>query len=186
MKVKKITFFGYADSRESDPEYQDAFASAKILAEHGYTVVNGGGPGVMKAASLGAGAGGGKAIGVTFYPQEKNRITLFEGRDPSNPLGEEIKTESYLARTLKLIELGDAFVIFKGGTGTISEFGMAWGLARLYFHEHKHLILYGSWWHEVMESFGANMRLRPEELKVYHIVNSPTEVLDRVQVIETL
>jgi len=186
MNVKRVTFFGYADAKESDQEYQDAFKTAKILAEHGYTIVNGGGPGVMKASTLGAKAGGGRVIGVTFYPNRDDHMLNFEGRDPENPIDEEIKTANYLERTLKLIELGDVYTVFKGGTGTVSEFGMAWGLARLHFGHHKHLILFGSWWHHIMEAFGANMRLRAEELQVYHIVDSSTEVLDRIKVIEKL
>lgn len=186
MKIQHVTIFGYADARETDYEYQDALETARLLAEAGYTIVNGGGPGVMKAASLGAKQGGGQTIGVTFYPKPEDHMLKFEGRDPNNPLDQEVKTDSYLERTLKLIELGDVMVVFTGGTGTISEFGMAWGLARLHFGNHKHLILYGSWWHDIIEAFGANMRLRGEELKVYHIVDSPIEVLEKVRAIEAL
>jgi len=50
---------------------------------------------------------------------------------------------NYVERTLKLLELGEIYVIFNGGTGTISEFGMAWGLARLYFGNHKPMVLFG-------------------------------------------
>ena len=186
MKIDKVTFFGYADSRETDSEYINAFESALLLANAGYTIVNGGGPGVMRAATLGAKAAGGHVIGVTLYPAEQDEMLMFEGRDKLNSFDEEVKTDSYLARTLKLIELGDVFVIMNGGTGTVSEFGMAWGLARLHFGHHKHLILYGSWWHNILEAFGGNMRLRGEELKVYHIVDSPIEVLEKVKAIEAI
>ena len=96
------------------------------------------------------------------------------------PVDKEIISPNYVERTLKLLELGDAYIVFKGGTGTISEFGMAWGLARLHFGHHKPLILFGSWWHEVIEAFGRNMCLRPEELQVYRIVSTPEEVLREV------
>jgi predicted Rossmann-fold nucleotide-binding protein len=79
------------------------------------------------------------------------------------------------------LELGDVYVIFNGGTGTISEFGMAWGLARLFFGKHKPMILYGSWWYEIMEAFGRNMLLREEELRVYEIVSSPEQVLEKIK-----
>ncbi len=186
MKIDKVTFFGYADSQENDAEYQNTFKSARLLAEAGYTIINGGGPGVMRAATKGAHAGGGKVIGVTLYPNGDDEMLLFEGRDPENDFDQEVRTETYLERTLELIRLGDVFVIMNGGTGTISEFGMAWGLARLHYGRHKHLILYGSWWHDIIEAFGANMRLRGEELKVYHIVDSPIEVLEKVKAIESL
>ncbi len=141
-------------------------------------VLNGGGPGIMKASTLGAKEGGGKAIGVSFYPAG---ATHFEGRDPSNPIDEEIKCANYVERTLKLIDLGDVYVIFSGGTGTISEFGMVWGIARIYFGQHKPFILYGSFWHEIIEAIGKNMLLRPEALRVYKIVTKPQEVLEAIR-----
>src|SRR3989344_3336038 len=172
--IKNIAIFGYADTSNKDGLFQDVFKVSQRLAEAGYTVVDGGGPGVMLAASLGAKQGGGKVIGVTLYPKDMKR---FEGKDPKNLLDKEIKTDTYIERTLTLMKQGQVYVIFKGGTGTISEFGMAWGLARLHFGHHKPLILYGSFWHEIIEAFGRHMHLRPEELKAYHIVTSPEEVL---------
>ena len=71
-------------------------------------------------------------------------------------------------------------MIFDGGTGTISEFGMAWGLAKLYFGHHKPLILYGKFWENIMQAFKDNMILRPEELEVYKIVESVDGVLQAV------
>ena len=176
--IKKITFFGFSEAKTEDKVFQEAQETAKLLAKQGHTILNGGGPGIMKASSLGARQGGGRAIGITFYPAG---ATHFEGRDPSNLVDEEIKCSNYVERTLKLIELGDAYIIFSGGTGTISEFGMAWGLARIYFGDHKPLILFGSFWHEIIEAMGKNMLLRPEALRVYKIVTKPQEVLEAIQ-----
>jgi len=178
MKIKNITFFGYSESKPEDLLYKEVFQTGKLLAKAGYTIINGGGPGTMRAATEGAQAGGGRAVGVTFYPKDAPN---FEGRDLENPIDKEIITENYLERTLTLIEQGDVFVIFKGGTGTISEFGMAWGLARLYYGKHKPIIFYGSFWHEILESLAENMFMRPEEVKVYQIVDSPEEVVSAVQ-----
>lgn len=179
--IKTVSCLGFADCRTGDPLYEDAKAVAKLLAQKGYVVANGGGPGVMRATSEGAKLGGGKVIGVTFYPKD---VANFEGRDKNNPMDEEIKTGSYLERTLKLLEVGQAYVIFKGGTGTISEFGMAWGLARLYFGHHKPLILYGKFWENIITAFVANMRMRPEELQVYRVVDSPGEVVAALEMFE--
>ncbi|MBI4059156.1 LOG family protein [Candidatus Microgenomates bacterium] len=181
QKIKQISIFGFADAQRDDPLYKEAYEAAQVLAQAGYVIINGGGPGVMRAASEGAKAVGGKTIGVTFYPQD---ISHFEGRDPDNPIDQEIVTQNYLERTLKLLELGDAYLIFKGGTGTISEFGMAWGLARLYFGHHKPLILYGKFWEEIIASFINNMRMRPEEMKVYRIVSNPRELLEAIELLE--
>jgi len=186
MDIKKIAFLGFANSLPTDQEYKDAFETAKLLAENGYVIVDGGGPGIMKAATKGAHAGGGKAIGITYYwdPKDANHPAFYQGRDAENDFDEEIKTDTYVERTLKIMDVADVYIVFNGGTGTISEFGMAWGLARLHFGHHKPLILYGAWWHEVIEAIGKNMHLRPEELKVYHIVTSPEEVFIKIQALE--
>ena len=182
-KIKQISYFGFADAAPNDPLYKEAYECAKFLAKKGFVAINGGGPGVMRAVSEGAKAVGGKAIGVTFYPED---ITNYEGRDPENPMDEEVEAKNYLERTMKLLELGDAYVIFRGGTGTISEFGMAWGLARLYFGHHKPLILYGEFWNEIIKDFKKNMRIRPEDLKVYKVVKTPLEAYKAITIFENI
>lgn len=177
-KIKAVSLFGFASAQPESEQYRSAFEVAKKIAENGIEVVNGGGPGIMRAATDGAHAGGGRATIATFYPKFINH---FEGKDKLNKADKEIIENNYLDRTMKLLELGNAYVIFNGGTGTLSEFGMAWGLAYLYFGHHKPLILYGSFWHEIMESLVSNMMIaqqRPESLKVYKIVTTPEAVIE--------
>ncbi len=179
--IQQVTIFGYADAAQGDQLYQSVMQVAQKLAEAGYTVVDGGGPGVMRAATLGAKKGGGQVIGVTWYPEDSDN---YEGRDPKNLFDQEIKTSSYVERTLTLMKQGQVCVIFNGGTGTISEFGMAWGLARLYFGHHKPLILYGKFWEKIIQAFKDNMLLRAEELEVFKIVETPEQVLDAIKQFE--
>ncbi|OGD87621.1 hypothetical protein A2870_03025 [Candidatus Curtissbacteria bacterium RIFCSPHIGHO2_01_FULL_41_11] len=181
-KIEKVTFLGYADAKEADDPFIAAFEVAKLCAQKGYTIVNGGGPGVMKASTLGAKSVGGHAVGITFYPSD---IPIFEGRDDSNNVDELIVCKNYVERTLKLLETGQIHIIFNGGTGTISEFGMAWGLARLYFGHHKPLVLYGDFWHEIIFAFTRGMYIRPEERAVFKIVNTPDAALAAVLELES-
>ena len=176
--IQKVTFLGYADAKEQDDPFLAAFETAKLCAQKGYTIVNGAGPGVMKASTLGAHEGGGRAIGITFYPKD---IPMFEGRDETNPVDELIVEDNYLSRTLRLLETGHIHIIFNGGTGTISEFGMAWGLARLYFGHHKPLILFGDFWQEIIFAFTKGMYIRPEEREVFKIVNKPQQVIEALK-----
>lgn len=175
--IESVTIFGYADAVENDSLYKSVVEVSKKLAEVGYTIVDGGGPGVMKAATVGAKLADGHVVGVTLYPKDMEN---FEGRDKSNLIDEEIKTDSYVERTLTMMKEGQVYVVFKGGTGTISEFGMAWGLARLYFGHHKPLILYGKFWKKIIDAFKKNMFLRAEDLKVFKIVDSPQGVLKAI------
>lgn len=179
--IQYVAIFGFADASENDELFTTVREVTKELAETGYTVVDGGGPGVMRAATIGAKEGGGKVIGVTLYSED---IPNFEGRDPKNLFDQEIKTTNYVERTLALMRTGQVYVIFNGGSGTISELGMAWGLAKLYFGHHKPLILYGKFWENVINAFKENMLLRPQELKVYKIVSSPEEVLEAINSFE--
>ena len=176
-RIKGVTFFGFAGSKPEDQLYSETFEVAKMCGEHGIEVINGGGPGVMRAATEGAHAGGGKATVATFYPKFINH---FEGKDPLNRADKEIILDNYLERTMKLLDLGNVYIVFNGGTGTLSEFGMAWGLAYLYYGHHKPIILYGAFWHEIMEKLVANMLIaqqRPESLQVYKIATTKEAVL---------
>lgn len=178
--IQHVAIFGSAHAPLDGSLVKEVIKVCKMLAETGYTIIDGGGPGVMRAATIGAKLGGGKVIGVTLYPA-KNDLLEFEGRDSKNVVDREIKTTNYVQRTLTLMREGQVYVVFNGGTGTISEFGMAWGLAKLYFGHHKPLILYGNFWHDIMRCFKKNMIMRPEELKVYKIVDSPEEVLEAIK-----
>jgi len=175
--IRNVAFFGDANISKNDPVYKDAFETAKILAENGFTIVDGGGPGVMQAATSGAEEGGGTTLTVTFDPVN---APGYEGRYLKNIPDKEIVTTNYIDRMFKLMEHGDIFVIFKGGSGTISEFGTAWVLAKLYYGYHKPFILFGSFWAEMIDVFRKNMNIDKKELSVFEIVAKPEEVLSAI------
>lgn len=179
--IKTVACLGFADALPRDRVFDDAFGVGKILAENGYAVADGGGPGVMRAATEGAESAGGETIGVTFYPKD---MMNFEGRDKNNKFDHEIRTHNYVERTLKLLEVGQAYVLFKGGVGTISEFGMAWELASLYAGHSKPLILYGKFWEKIMVAMVSQMIMRPENLQVYRVVDTPEEVIAALNLFE--
>ncbi|NMB57110.1 hypothetical protein GYA19_04190 [Candidatus Beckwithbacteria bacterium] len=180
-KIKNIAIFGGADIPEESDLYKEVFAVAKLLGEKGYTIVDGGGPGVMLAATQGAVAGGGKTLAVTFDPKN---APGFEGRYVKNQTDQEIKTTNYIDRMYTLMENSDCYVIFKGGTGTISEFGTAWCLARLYYGHHKPFILYGNFWHEIIDVFYKHLQMRNNERDVFKIVGTPEEVIAAIDSFE--
>jgi uncharacterized protein (TIGR00725 family) len=153
---------------EQHPLYQEAFNVARHLAYDNKVIINGGGPGVMDAATKGAQAGAGKTIGVTFYPED---MPEFEGRFYKNIVDTEIKTANYIERMFGLMQYSDAFICFQGGTGTLSEWATAWLLAHLYYGHHKPIVLYGGFWTEVMEVMAKHFFIGEKEQKVYKIVN---------------
>lgn len=176
--IKNIAFFGYSEAKPKSKLYQKAFNLAKLLAQKGYTIVNGGGPGVMNASTQGAAAAKGETISITFYPED---APGFEGRYAQNVTKEEIKTKSYIERMFKLMEHGDCYIIFKGGTGTLSEFATAWCMARLYYGHHKPFILYGRFWKRIVKAFKETMFSRGDEEKVFKIASTPNQVLEALE-----
>ncbi|MFI5241045.1 MAG: LOG family protein [Microgenomates group bacterium] len=179
--IRNVAFFGDANILKSDPVYKHAFNTAELLAKNGFTIVDGGGPGVMEAATHGAQAGDGPTLTVTFDPKD---APGYEGRYVKNVPDKEIITTNYIERMFKLMEYGDIFIMFKGGSGTISEFGTAWVLAKLYYGHHKPFILFGSFWAEVIDVFRKNMNIDNAELSVFEIVEKPDQVLAAIKKFE--
>lgn len=176
--IKAVTFFGSSIGDPGDPNFDAAQVIAREVARMDIEVIDGGGPGVMSAATLGAKDVHGKTAAVYYDPKF---ATTFEGPSTTNLVDKKYNESNYIERTRKLLELGDAYIIFNGGTGTISEFGMAWGLARLYFGHHKPLILYGYFWHYIIEEFRRRMKIRPEDLEVFTIASDPLEVTKKIK-----
>lgn len=178
---KKVAFFGDAAVLIDNPVYQSAYYAAKKLAKSGYTIVDGGGPGVMDAATRGAESVGGQTVSVTFYPEH---ATGFEGRYLSNKTDREVKTQNYIERMYKLMEESDIYLLFNGGTGTLSELGVSWVLAKLYYGHHKPFILVGSFWRRVIGAIHDNMLIDAKEMDVFRIVDGIDEILPKLKELE--
>jgi uncharacterized protein (TIGR00730 family) len=172
--IKSVTIFGGAVLEKKEYDYHEAYHVAKACAEAGLIVVDGGGPGVMQAATMGAKSMGGHTLAVTFYP---TNAPNFEGRYEDNVVDREIKTKNYIERMFTLMDNADAFVIFKGGTGTLSEWATAWLLAHLYYGNHKPFILYGEWWHEVIDVIRKHFLIDGPEMQVFKIAKDTQEML---------
>ncbi|MEN8253152.1 MAG: LOG family protein [Patescibacteria group bacterium] len=180
-QIKYIAVFGSADVDEKHPLYQETFNIARTLAYHDKVIVNGGGPGTMDAATKGAQSAGGQTIAVTFYPKD---MPEFEGRHNENKVDEEIKTANYVERLFGLLDHSDAFIIMRGGTGTLSEWSTAWLLAHLYYGKHKPIILYGSFWRKFLDAVNEHFFIGNKENQVYRIVKDEGEMIESLNFFE--
>jgi uncharacterized protein (TIGR00730 family) len=108
-----VTIFGSARVREGDPSYSAAVETARLLAEEGFAIITGGGPGLMEAANRGARAGGGSSIGCTI------ELPFESGANPYVDL--EIRFRYFFVRKTMFVKYASAFVIFPGGFGTLDE-----------------------------------------------------------------
>jgi uncharacterized protein (TIGR00730 family) len=108
-----ISVFGSARVREGHPAYDQARDVARRLAEAGFAIVTGGGPGVMEAANRGAREGGGVSVGFNIeLPHEQHE----------NPyLDIELTFNHFYARKTMFVKAAEGFVIFPGGFGTLDE-----------------------------------------------------------------
>ncbi|HEY9036743.1 MAG TPA: TIGR00730 family Rossman fold protein [Pseudomonadales bacterium] len=108
-----VTVFGSARFPETHPYYQQAQAIGRALAEAGFTVMTGGGPGIMEAANRGAKEGGGCSVGCTIQlPKEES----------ANPyLDVRVSFKYFFVRKVMLVKHSCAFVLMPGGFGTLDE-----------------------------------------------------------------
>lgn len=179
-KIKRVAFFGDAEAKITDQHYEDAFETARILAQKGYIIVNGGGPGVMLASTLGSKKMKGKVEIVVLDPiKEPNN---YEGTNQQNlELADRVyTTQSYTERLNYLLDLADAFVIFNGGVGTLSEVGMTWERAKFENGHHEPLIFFGSSWEKVVTDLEREMNFEDKEKNVVVLVKKPEEVLEKL------
>jgi uncharacterized protein (TIGR00730 family) len=108
-----VTIFGSARVTEADPIYELARTIARKLAETGFAIITGGGPGVMEAANRGCREGGGLSVGCNIeLPHE-------QGLNAYVDLGVEFRY--FFARKTMFVKYADAFVIMPGGFGTLDE-----------------------------------------------------------------
>lgn len=181
--IKRVAIFGDAEAKKTDQHFIDAFNTAKLLAENGYIIVDGGGPGVMLAATLGAKAGKGRVETVILNP--KYRPKNYEGDYKENNEASDkiIKTKSYPERLSKLVDIADAFVVFNGGVGTLSEVGLTWQMAKFDYANrvNEPLIFFGDKLANLMNEFKIGLDLNPLEKKLYQIVYTPEEVLETIK-----
>jgi hypothetical protein len=110
---KGVTFFGSARTAPDDPQYLAAVETARLLAQQGFSIITGAGPGIMEAANKGAQAGGGHSVGCNIeLPFEQS----------SNPyVDTKVEFRYFFVRKTMFIKYSIGYVIFPGGFGTLDE-----------------------------------------------------------------
>lgn len=145
---KTITVFGSAHPKAGEEEYELAYKLGSILGKKDFSVCSGGFQGIMDAVSKGVTEHGGDAIGVT--------VNLFSAA-PSEYLTSEIKCDSLFSRIEKMVELGDAYIILRGGTGTLVEFSIVWEYVNKKLMKDKPIFVHGKMWKPIIKSIDQRM-----------------------------
>lgn len=180
--IKRVAFFGDGVVSQKDETYKLAYNCARLLVKNKYIIVNGGGPGVMLASTLGAKEGGGKVelVAVSKGDEPKGN---YEGQDENNfELADKVYEEkNYHDRIDKLADVADAFLVFKGGTGTIAEMGYVWSIAKFEHGHHEPVIFVGKGWRSVLRKMNRFFGFEQKEMDVIDFAKDEKEVLERIE-----
>jgi len=160
-----VTIFGSSKPLEGDNSYRLAYDLGLTLAQAGWTVCNGGYQGTMEAAAKGAKAAGGKTIGVT--------CTIFGRSGPNAYLDEVIETSDLFERVRKLMDLGRAYVVLPGGSGTLVELALVWEMVAKRLIPPKPIVLLSRFWESVIEAAAIE---RPRSRDLGRFAETPADV----------
>ena len=167
------TFWGSARLQPNDPYYKAAEELAARLAKKNFSIISGGGPGIMEASNVGAFKVGGKSVGLNIqlpFEQKLNPYTT-----------ESLNFDFFFSRKVMLTFASEVYVYFPGGFGTLDEFFEIITLIQTKKIEPIPVILYGKdYWEPLIRFFEKDMlkkfkTISPEDLEIFYLVDSVDE-----------
>ncbi|MBW1744197.1 MAG: TIGR00730 family Rossman fold protein [Deltaproteobacteria bacterium] len=170
-----VSIFGSSRVHPSDESYEKAVVIAKKLAEKGFNVMTGGGPGIMEAANKGAKEGGGKSIGANIQlPLEQECNAYLDIR---------LEFNYFFVRKVMLIKYAQAYVAMQGGFGTLDEVFEAMTLIQTKRIKPFPVILVGSdyWngvWDWARDTLLERGLISSEDLDLVKILDDPDDVVE--------
>lgn len=173
-----VSVFGSARTKPDDPYYQLAVDVSRKIAENGYGVITGGGPGIMEAGNKGAHLAGGTSVGL-------NIDLPFEQHD--NPYIDSDKSldfDYFFVRKVMFVKYSQGFVVMPGGFGTLDELFEAITLIQTHKIQKFPIILVGKeFWSGLLEWVKTTLldkfgNISAKDIDLIHLVDTPDEVID--------
>lgn len=170
-----VTFWGSARMKPGDDYYKDAEELAAKLAKKSFTIITGGGPGIMEAGNVGAFKVGGKSIGLNIELPMEQKL---------NPYVTESESfDFFFSRKVMLAFAAEVYVYFPGGFGTLDEFFEIITLIQTKKIEKIPVVLYGKdFWEPLIAVFKKTLlheykTISKEDLDLFHVVDSVDEAV---------
>ncbi len=173
-----VSIFGSARTKPDDPYYQKAELLARRLAENGFGVITGGGPGTMEAGNKGAAEAGGKSVGMN--------IRLPFEQKPNPYANVAIDYKYFFIRKVMFVKYAVAYVCLPGGFGTLDELFEALTLIQTKRIKSFPVVLMGSeYWKGLADWLKKTLlrdgKISPGDLDLFQIIDDPDEAVKHIK-----
>ncbi len=173
--TKGVSVFGSARTTEDNENYIAARETGKLLAEAGFEVITGGGPGIMEAANRGAFEAGKISVGCNIELPFEQQPNPYQTRS--------LTFKYFMVRKTMFIKYSNAYIIFPGGFGTMDEVFEALTLIQTRKIRNFPVVLFGSqYWKGLVSWMTSTMlnekNINPEDLGLMYLTDSPKEAVD--------
>ncbi|MBU1862868.1 MAG: TIGR00730 family Rossman fold protein [Candidatus Omnitrophica bacterium] len=169
-----VTIFGSARTKPGNKYYRLAEETARLLVKSGFSIITGGGPGIMEASNKGASKAGGNSVGLN--------IQLPSEQKPNRFIKTVLNFRYFFCRKVMFVKYATAFVYFPGGFGTLDEFFEAITLVQTDTIGKFPVVLVGSeYWKGLIEWLTEKVlvgkNINKEDLSIYKIVDTPADAV---------
>lgn len=169
---RTVTIFGSSIPKPGEEQYEIAYQLGSKLAEEGFNICTGGYGGIMEAASKGAYDRGGLVYAVTVDNWNSN---------PNPYITIEVRGKTLFERIEKLIEMGDAYIVLQGGTGTFLELAAVWEYANKKLQPEKPIICHSQMWKEIVVVMNKQMAYEGRRTDLVEISEDVNQIVGKLK-----
>lgn len=176
---RSVTIFGSTRARPGDADYDKAAnIASRVVKELHYSIITGGGPGIMEAANKGAYEAGGNSLGLTIelpHPQVTNKY-----------LTDTVDFSHFFTRKVCMAFSAEAYLFFPGGFGTLDEFTEILTLVQTNKIDRIPIILVGAdYWSGLIKFFRENIlaegKIDEEDFSLFKIIDNDDEIIEEIK-----
>ncbi len=169
-----VSVFGSARTKPGDPSYEACVEVSRRLAQAGFTIITGGGPGIMEAGNKGARLAESPSIGLNI------ELPFEQGTNPF--VDTSIDFRYFFVRKTMFVKYSIGFAVFPGGFGTMDELFEALTLIQTGKIKHFPVVLFGSaYWSGLVnwlrDTMAAERKVEPHDLELFNVTDDPDEVV---------